>query len=48
MKLNICKDCGTELICVGYHKECPDYKKWECIKCKKRKEKSGLKNISGN
>lgn len=34
-KINICKDCKTKLICVGYHKESPDYRKYICPKCKK-------------
>jgi len=33
-KMNNCKDCGSKLICIGTHPECPDYRKWECPKCK--------------
>lgn len=28
--MNECKECKTELVCVGYHTEAPDYRKWVC------------------
>lgn len=34
---NTCKNCNTELICVGYFKEAPDYQEWKCSKCDKEK-----------
>lgn len=37
---NNCKDCNTELMCLGVHKEAPEYRKWECPTCKSKKKLS--------
>lgn len=31
--MNICKDCGSELIESGFHEEAHDYRRWICPKC---------------
>jgi len=33
-----CKDCKSEMVQDGYHKEAPDYKKWVCPVCDKKKK----------
>jgi hypothetical protein len=40
-KMNICKECKSELICVGVYGGAKDYRRWLCPKCDGRLLKNG-------